>query len=170
LTDQQINVTKPTLDSVLQENSKLKQMLLTAKKSIEEHREAAKQEKSLNEKLSSRVASIEMERRKERIATILQGAYKEEDTAAKIDSLAKSGLPFEEIQNIVNPLVEMRNAVQEQAKTAEINEKAEKLAQTKSASIPKSQSTSKVAIKNAATPAEEVTEIPGWAIVSGGIA
>ena len=162
---------KPTFETILQENQKLKQMLLTAKKSIEEHREAAKQEKSLNEKLSSRVASIEMERRKERIATILQGAYKEEDTAAKIDSLAKSGLPFEEIQNIVNPLVEMRNAVQEQAKTAEINEKAEELAKTKSASIPNTKSqSSKVAIKNAATPAEEVTEIPAWAIVSGGIA
>jgi hypothetical protein len=162
---------KPTFESILQENQKLKQMLLTAKKSIEEHREAAKQEKSLNEKLSSRVASIEMERRKERIATILQGAYKEEDTAAKIDSLAKSGLPFEEIQNIVNPLVEMRNAVQEQAKTAEINEKAEELAKTKSASIPNTKSqSSKVAIKNATVPEEERTEVPAWAIVSGGIA
>jgi hypothetical protein len=168
LTDQQ-NTTKPTFDSVLKENQKLKSLLLTAKKSIEEHRDTVNVEKSLNEKLSSRVAAIEMERRKERIASILAGAYKEEDKDAKIDSFAKSGLPIEEIQNLVNPLVEMRNAVQEQAKAAEINEKAEELAKTKSASLPRSQS-SKVAIKNAATPSEEVTEIPAWAVVSGGIA
>jgi hypothetical protein len=168
LTDQQTNTTKPTFDSVFKENQKLKSLLLTAKKSIEEHRNTVNVEKSLNEKLSSRVAAIEMERRKERIAATLQGVYKPEDTDAKIEAFAKSALPIDEIQSLVNPLVEMRNAVQEQAKAAEINEKAEELAKTKSASIPKSQS--KVAIKNAATPSEEVTEVPAWAIVSGGIA
>lgn len=168
MAENNVNV-KPTFDSVFKENQKLKQLLLTAKKSIEEHRKTVDTEKSLNEKLSSRVASIEMERRKERIASILQGAYKEEDTAAKIESFAKSSLPFEDIVNIVNPLVEMRNAASEQAKNVEINEKAEELAKTKSASLPKSQS-SKVAIKNAASPAEEEPQVPAWAVVSGGIA
>ncbi len=171
--NQQSNNTKSdtNVNQVLADNQKLKSQLLVAKKAIEEYRKAGSEQKSLNDKLGARVASIEMERRKDKIANILTGAYKPEELDAKVESFAKSGLPFEEIHSIVSPLAEMLKAANEQAKTTEINTKAEELAKTKSASLPRSQS-SKVAIKNAATPAEEQTqtEIPAWAIVSGGIA
>jgi len=159
------------VDQVLADNKTLKTQLMTAKKIIDEYKKSATEQKTLNDKLGQRVASIEFERRKDKIANILQGAYKEDELNARVESLAKSTIPFEEIQSIVGPLAEMRKATVEQAKEAEINEKAEEIAKTKSASIKQvSQTVSKVAIKNAATPEEEKTEIPAWAIVSGGIA
>ena len=159
------------VDQVLADNKTLKTQLMTAKKIIDEYKKSATEQKTLNDKLGQRVASIEFERRKDKIANILQGAYKEDELNARVESLAKSTIPFEEIQSIVGPLAEMRKATVEQAKEAEINEKAEEIAKTKSASIEQvSQTVSKVAIKNAATPEEEKTEIPAWAIVSGGIA
>ena len=172
--NQQNNNAKPdnvNVDQVLADNKTLKTQLLTAKKVIEEYKKSATEQKTLNDKLGQRVASIEFERRKDKIQNILQGAYKEEELNARVESLAKSTIPFEEIQSIVGPLAEMRKATVEQAKAVEINQKAEELAKTKSASIKQvSQSTPKVAIKNAAAPEEEKPEVPAWAIVSGGIA
>lgn len=164
---QQTTPKQPDINQVLSDNSKLKNQLLIAKKAIEEYKRASGEQKLLNDKLGQRVASIEMERRKDKITSILQGAYTPgEEFEKRVDTFAKSGLPIEEIQSIVGPLAEMKKASLEQAKETEINAKAEELAKTKSASIPKSQS-SKVAIKNADVQAEEVTEVPGWAIATG---
>jgi hypothetical protein len=170
--NQQSNTKQPdNVNQVLADNQKLKSQLMIAKKAIEEYKKSGSEQKSLNDKLGARVASIEMERRKDKIANILTGAYKPEELDAKVESFAKSGLPFEEIHSIVSPLAEMLKAANEQAKSTEINTKAEELAKVKSASLPRSQS-SKVAIKNAATPAEEEThtEIPAWAVLHGGVA
>lgn len=175
MTDQTTDVKQPSLDSVLKENSKLKSMLLTAKKLLEEKTKAVEGATSLNKELSTRVANIEMERRKETIATVLKGAYVDEESTAKnLESFAKSNMSVDEIKTFVTPLIELRtatvNATTEQAKQAEINTKAEELAKVKSASVHKSQPTSKVAIKNAAVPTEEVeTEIPAWAVIGGGV-
>lgn len=154
------------VQQLLADNKQLKTQLLTAKKVIEEYKKASSEQKSLNDKLGQRVASIEMERRKDKIASILQGAYKDEEFNARVDSFAKSGLPIDEIKNIVSPLAEMLKAANEQAKTQELNAKAEELAvqKTKSASL-QNKPASKVAIKNA-TVEEEVTEVPGWAIAT----
>jgi len=172
--NQQNNNAKPdnvNVDQVLADNKTLKTQLLTAKKVIEEYKKSATEQKTLNDKLGQRVASVDFERRKDKNQNILQGAYKEDELNARVESLAKSTIPFEEIQSIVGPLAEMRKATVEQAKAVEINQKAEELAKTKSASIKQvSQSTPKVAIKNAAATEEEKPEVPAWAIVSGGIA
>jgi len=170
LTENTQNNTKSdtNVNQVLADNQKLKQQLMIAKKAIEEYKKAGSEQKSLNEKLGQRVASIEMERRKDKIANILQGAYTPEEFDARVDTFAKSALPFEEIQSIVGPLAEMRKAAANIAKETEINTKAEEIAKTKNASL--KSTVSKVAIKNAAAPEEEkTTEIPPWAILHAGV-
>ena len=169
MTENQTTNTKSdtNVNQVLADNQKLKQQLLVARKAIEEYRKAGSEQKSLNDKLGARVATIEMERRKDKIANILQGAYKPEELDAKVESFARSGLPFEDIQSIVSPLAEMLKAANEQAKTQEINTKAEELAKTKSASL--KSTISKVAIKNAASPEKEEVEIPPWAVLHAGV-
>ena len=138
------------------EISKLKGLLFTAKKSIEALKKKNEDEEDKNAKLSSRVAAIEMERRKERISSILQGAYNEEEQTAMVDSFSKSGLPVEEIQKIVAPIIASNKQAAEQAEQVKQQEEVDKQAQelAKSASKLQTQTNtqqSKVALKNANT-------------------
>lgn len=98
---------KPSYESLEKEVLKLKQMLLTAKNVIDEKRKECNQELSkeeLTDRLASRVASIEMEQRKERIAVIIGGLYRKKKVVDRIDDFARSGLPLESIDKIVAPL------------------------------------------------------------------
>jgi hypothetical protein len=134
---------KPTLDTVLAENEKLKQKLLIATKANEEH-------VKVNESLSQRVGSLEQERRKDQISTILSAAEFEQDGFSdKVNSLAKSSLPIEEINSIFKPLVEAKSKV-------------------KSAAVEPSTKTeyveSKVSMKNASTQPDSNNGKPAWLI------
>lgn len=159
------NQTKTASDSkLLKENQELKKMLLTAKTALEEHKKSGKQKDTVIETLTSKVANIEKERREERIASILQGAYKDEELKEQIESFAKSGMVFEAIEKAVLPL-KVANKVaaeQEQAKTteAQVNEKAAELAKSASKNT---KNESKVAIKNAAVTHEPAENpVPAW--------
>jgi hypothetical protein len=55
-------------------------------------------------KIGARVGAIEMERRKDKIAVILRDAYKGDKLNEKIESFAKSALPYETIHDIVTSL------------------------------------------------------------------
>lgn len=143
---------KPNLDAVLQEKAVLEKKLKVAIKSIEEYRKALGAQKSINEKLSGRVASIELERRKEKIQGILQGAYKEEELTKMIESYAKSGMTIEDIQVANNALVNANNALKA-ASAASIKDKEALKA-----------SNTKVVIKNAARDEERQSEKPAYLV------
>jgi hypothetical protein len=159
---QQVNQQNANVEQLNKENEKLRNSLKIAKESIEEFKKTNEKEKSLNEKLSNRVAAIEMERRKERIASILSGAYKTEELDAKIESFAKSGLPIEEIDAIVTPLKESAKAAVEakQAETQKV-EAAETAAKNASKQVTINKHETKVAMKNAAVEPQEA-EVPAW--------
>lgn len=167
-TNQTVSKAGPNVNQLIADNQKLKSQLLVAKKAIEAYKQASSEQKSLNDKLGARVAGIEMERRKDKIASILQGAYKDEEFSARVDSFAKSGLPLDEIKSIVTPLAEMLKAANAQAQEQQVNAKAEELANEKVKGASLNKPSSKVAIKNAVT--EDVApEIPSWAVIHGGI-
>jgi hypothetical protein len=103
------NANKVSLEAALAENEKLKQKLLIANEAIKEHTK-------VNENLSARVGSLEQERRKDQISTILSAAEFEQDGFQdKVNSLAKSSLPIEEIHSIFKPLVEAKSKVKSAA-------------------------------------------------------
>lgn len=138
MTENQVN-----LDAVLQEKAVLERKLKVATKSIEEYKKAYGAQKSLNEKLSGKVASIELERRKERIQTILQGAYKEEELPKMVESYAKSGMTIEDIQSANNALINANNALKAASAASQKDKEALKASNTK------------VVIKNAAKAEEQ---------------
>jgi DNA-binding SARP family transcriptional activator len=157
---------------LLKENAQLKKLLLTAQTALKEHQKADKAKDATIETLTGKVASIERERREEKIASILQGAYADAELKEQIENFAKSGMTFEAIEKAVAPLSaakkKLKQEEDEQDKEAKINEKAAELA--KNASVGKSYGSNKVAIKNAVvedTPSEP--EVPAWAVIHGGI-
>lgn len=156
---------------LLKENAQLKKLLLTANTALKEHQKADKAKDATIETLTSKVASIERERREEKIASILQGAYADEELKEQIENFAKSGMTFEAIQKAIAPLSaakkKMKDDEEEQDKEAKINEKAVELAKSASVKQP-THGTNKVAIKNAVVEEEQpVNEVPSWAIATG---
>ena len=154
---------------LLKENAQLKKLLLTANTALKEHQKADKAKDATIETLTGKVASIEKERREEKIASILQGAYADEEFKEQVENFAKSGMSFESIQKAIAPLSaakkKMEDDEDEKEKDAKVEERAKELA--KSASV--KSHTSKVAIKNAIVD-ELPTEVPAWAQVTGGVA
>lgn len=56
------------------------------------------------QKLAIRVAALEMNNRMDKIAVILQDAYKGDELHEKVESFAKSALPYDTIHDIVTSL------------------------------------------------------------------
>ena len=154
---------------ILKENAQLKKLLLTANTALKEHQKTDKAKDATIETLTSKVANIEKERREEKIASILQGAYTNEELKEQIENFAKSGMTFEAIEKAIAPLSaakkKMEDDKEEEEKDAEVQKAAKEL--VKSAST--GNHTSKVAIKNAVTEELSQPEIPAWAIIHGGV-
>lgn len=156
---------QPDVNKVLQENEKLKQQLLIAKKSNEEHIKQSEEQKKLNDKLSTRVANIEMERRKERIANILQAKYEDEELTSNVEIFAKSGLPVEDIAKLVSAADKKKkkdNGDKEDEDDSQMSDASVKTPPVKNAAI--KQILPKVAMKNASIEST-VPEKPAWLFI-----
>ena len=95
------------------ENKQLKQLLINENENLQEHKkhnneiEHEKEHKALGATirfLTEKVAMIEKERREEKIASILQGAYADEEFKEQVENFAKSGMTFEAIHKTIEPL------------------------------------------------------------------
>lgn len=96
------------IDVIKKENQYLKKLLLNANECLKEHKEPDEHENiglhKAVEFLTDKVATIEKERREEKIASILQGAYSEKNIKDAIECFAKSGMIYEDIHKAVEPL------------------------------------------------------------------
>jgi len=118
-----------------------------------------KEKDSVNSDLAKRMAALETEHRRDKVAAILSaaGIVEKEGFDERVSSLAKSNLPLEEIHSIYQPYVE--------AKNAGLNLKgASNTTQTEQATGKKEVQyvESKVTMKNAATEAAAVNQKPAW--------
>jgi hypothetical protein len=70
-----------------------------------------KEKDSVNSDLAKRMAALETEHRRDKVAAILSAAgISQEGFDERVDSLAKSNLPLAEIHSIYQPYVEAKNA------------------------------------------------------------
>jgi len=101
------NTTKPTYEELEKRYAALEAKLKVA--------EAANQEiQNVNDNLAKRMDAMELEKKREKIVSIVQeAAY--EDMEAKIDDFIQSGLPLERISGIVAPMVKANKAKTKQA-------------------------------------------------------
>lgn len=101
-------------DRLMEDNRRLKQLLISANTALKEHHKnydnQTEHERSHNAlsdtiaTLTGKVANIEKERREEKIASLLQGAYNEDELKRHILKFARSGMLIEDISKAVAPL------------------------------------------------------------------
>jgi len=104
---------KPTYEELEKRNAALEARLKVA--------EAANTEiQNVNDVLAKRMDAMEQEKKREKVASIVQGAYDDNDVEARIDDLIKSGMSLEGISKLVAPILKAKGGGTKTIKQASV--------------------------------------------------
>lgn len=135
-----------SLESAQKKIASLEQKLAIALKANEE-------KDSVNSDLAKRMAALETEMRRDKVAAILSAAEIKEGFEDRVASLSKSNLPIEEIQSIYKPYLEAKSVKSASVENSNSNKQEPKIQYVES----------KVSMKNASVESQQPSnEVPAW--------
>jgi septal ring factor EnvC (AmiA/AmiB activator) len=152
------NNPKPSYEDLINEIKSLQTENTTLQAKIKISEAANKEIQEANKTLATRVEAIELESRKDKIASIVRGAYDESTIDERVQDLVKSNLPLDKISEIVAPLIKAANSDTKHHKTKQ----AAATMVTGTGSTNNLEYSSTVAIKNAQEESSNKTK-PAWA-------